>query len=99
MDGKALADAQFTLYDQDNIKNENGTITIVKDIPYEQQTTDAKGQACFGALNQPLLSGRTYYLKETKAPLGYDLNEEIVEIKVTDQGVFANAKNKMMEFL
>lgn len=94
VDGKALADAQFTLYDQDNIKNENGTITIVKDIPYEQQTTDAKGQACFGAQNQPLLSGRTYYLMETKAPLGYDLNEEIVEIKVTDQGVFANAKKQ-----
>ena len=31
---------------------------------------------------------------ETKAPLGYDLNEEIVEIKVTDQGVFANAKKQ-----
>ena len=32
----------------------------------------------------------TYYLKETKAPTGYFLSQEIVKIEINDRGVYAN---------
>lgn len=35
----------------------------------------------------------TYYIKETKAPLGYSLSDQVVEIVINDKGVFADGKN------
>ena len=35
----------------------------------------------------------TYYIKETKAPLGYSLSDQVVEIVINDEGVFADGKN------
>ncbi len=32
----------------------------------------------------------TYYIKETKAPLGYSLSEQVVEIVINENGVFAD---------
>ena len=32
----------------------------------------------------------TYYIKETMAPEGYELSDEVVEIVINDEGVFAN---------
>lgn len=32
----------------------------------------------------------TYYIKETMAPEGYELSDEIVEVVINDEGVFAN---------
>ena len=32
----------------------------------------------------------TYYIKETKAPLGYKLSDQVVKIEINDEGVFAD---------
>ena len=32
----------------------------------------------------------TYYIKETRAPRGYQLSDKVVEIKINDEGVFAD---------
>lgn len=32
----------------------------------------------------------TYYIKETMAPEGYELSDEVVEVVINDEGVFAN---------
>ena len=32
----------------------------------------------------------TYYIKEIKAPLGYKLSDQVVEIVINDEGVFAD---------
>lgn len=32
----------------------------------------------------------TYYIKETKAPLGYKLSDQVVKIEINDKGVFAD---------
>ena len=87
-----LKDAEFSLYEQENVSNQNGSITIINDKPYEVIKTDSNGIAIFGVKDKPLLSGKTYYLKETQAPQGYVLNSEIIEIAVTDNGIYANAK-------
>ncbi len=91
-ENKRLVNAEFSLYGQEQVSNQNGSITIVDDEPYEVMKTDINGTAVFGGKNKPLLSGKTYYLKETQAPQGYVRNDEIIEITVTDNGVYANAK-------
>ena len=35
----------------------------------------------------------TYYVKETKAPMGYSLSKQVVEIVINDKGVFADGQN------
>lgn len=40
--------------------------------------------------SKPLING-TYYLKELSPPEAYKANDNLVEIKVSDEGVFANA--------
>ena len=40
-----------------------------------------------------LTEGKTYYLKEIKAPVWYSRNEEIIAVKVTGTGVYADAGN------
>ena len=37
---------------------------------------------------------RSYYLKETSAPEGYKLNENVVQIRVTKDSIYANAGKK-----
>ena len=34
----------------------------------------------------------TYYIKETKAPIGYYLSEKIVKIEINENGVFADGE-------
>lgn len=91
-ENKKLMNTEFSLYEQEQVSNQNGSITIIDDEPYEVMKTDNNGTAVFGVKDKPLLSGKTYYLKETQAPQGYVRNDEIIEITVTDSGVYANAK-------
>ena len=44
------------------------------------------------ALFENLIYG-TYYIKETKAPLGYSLSDQVVEIVINEGGVFADGVN------
>ena len=65
-----LADATFELYyDKECTRKVDG-------IPGNPFTTDTDGNIKFEGLDGDL----TYYLKETKAPNGYTLNEDVFEI-------------------
>ena len=66
--GKALADATFTL----NTKDENGNYTVIATA-----TTDANGEILFSGI-----AYGTYYLIETEAPEGYNLLTEPVEVTI-----------------
>ncbi|MDS9391968.1 prealbumin-like fold domain-containing protein, partial [Streptococcus pneumoniae] len=61
--GKALAGAEFTLYDEDGV-------TIV-----QKATSDANGIASFSNLIK-----EHYLIKETKAPEGYQLSDEEIQV-------------------
>ena len=90
-DGTLLAGAEFTLYKDDG----NGTFdandqpaTIYSDkeltklIPGAVVTTDASGEAHYFGL----VPGTTYWLKETKAPTGYNLDATVHMISVSSDG-------------
>lgn len=88
-----LSGAEFKLYsDQSATKevavslakgaytvNPNGTAVL---------TTDTNGKIIVNGLDS-----RTYYLKETKAPSGYKLDDTVREVTVTPDSAVANAKN------
>lgn len=70
-----LEGAEFALYRQDPAADPYLT-------PVDIQTTGEDGTAVF----QGLAATKTYYLKETKAPDGYELSDEILEVTVDDDG-------------
>ena len=68
---------EFTLYSDPECKNEIITVNANTD----------DGTALFSGLRYG-----TYYIKETKAPKGYMLSDEVVKIEINDKGVFANGE-------
>ena len=68
---------EFTLYSDLECKNEIITVNANTD----------DGTALFSDLRYG-----TYYIKETKAPKGYMLSDEVVKIEINDKGVFANGE-------
>lgn len=68
---------EFTLYSDVECKNEIVTVNANTD----------DGTALFSDLRYG-----TYYIKETKAPKGYMLSDEVVKIEINDKGVFANGE-------
>ena len=68
-DNKPLSGAEFTLYSDKECKNKIASAT-----------SDKKGIFEFKGLKDG-----TYYLKETKAPDGYQANEKVLEVKVEAQ--------------
>lgn len=102
-DGKPIANngttdnpATFELYKDDGGKPESKAYST-------QETTDQKvADGRLGltdAVSFPasitdtavLETGKTYWVKETKAPTGYVLNDHWVKVVVTDKGVHADA--------
>ena len=73
---------EFTLYSDAECKNEIVTVNANTD----------DGTALFSDLRYG-----TYYIKETKAPRGYMLSDEVVKIEINDKGVFANGKELTKE--
>lgn len=73
---------EFTLYSDPECKNEIITVNANTD----------DGTALFSDLRYG-----TYYIKETKAPKGYMLSNEVVKIEINDKGVFANGKELTKE--
>lgn len=97
--------AIFTLYSADQVTEANGVVTPDKpDKYYDQvQTADLKGETEAG-VNLPAMNGTAifpsdgkvlekgvYYLKETTAPDGYEINDTYVKVIVDESGVYADA--------
>lgn len=91
---KKLQGAEFKLYTDKEAKNEvkvsgsNGVYTVDPSGSSATLTTDEKGKITINGLDS-----KTYYLKETKAPSGYKLDDTVREVTVTPDSAVANAKN------
>lgn len=75
---------------EDNIKLNNFEFAIYEDAECTKLINTANtniidGTAIFASLRYGI-----YYIKETKAPIGYQLSDEIVKIEINENGVFAN---------
>jgi uncharacterized surface anchored protein len=78
---KKLAEAEFALY--------NGADQIVKDVNGEEciGITDGNGELLWQVTFDGSMDG--WYVKETKAPEGYQLNSEKFAVKVSEDYDFA----------
>lgn len=74
-----LQDAEFTLYVADVKGTEEITYSgeKIKVNVVGTKVTNAEGEAIFDGLD----AQKTYYVKETKAPEGYSLNETVYKLK------------------
>lgn len=71
--GIALPGAEFTLYNASDITNNAGTVILSANTAIQTVATGSDGKATFTA-NIPY--GYGYYIKETKAPVGYVISTE-----------------------
>lgn len=69
---------EFTSYSQENCVDSSKLETIAGD----EQTGTAEFLIRYG----------TTYIKESKAPKGYKLSDEVVKVEFTDKGLFVNGK-------
>lgn len=100
-DGKTpLAGAEFQLFRKEKtpvmefVKLKDGTYRLAKADDEDTTTTLAVNSE--GKLDLEGLTTGTYYLQETKAPDGYELLEELIEIKIIDEdedGIVDDAGN------
>lgn len=103
-DGKPIANngttdnpATFALYKDDGTGKPESTAYSTKDTT-DQKVADGR-LGLTDAVSFPasindkavLETGNTYWVKETKAPSGYVLNDHWVKVVVTDKGVHADA--------
>ena len=96
-----LEKAQFTLYDAnyyDERGNVNPNATSHGTITTRHLTKEGDGVLLDGGGVFPLpgkvLPSGTYYLVETVAPQGYDINPTVTKIVVDNTGVYADAGEK-----
>lgn len=90
--GKKLSGAEFKLY-SDRSATKEVTVSSAKGA----YTVDPKGTAVLttgtdGKITVNGLDSRTYYLKETKAPSGYKLDDTVREVTVTPGSSVVAAK-------
>lgn len=79
--GAALAGAKFTVY------TDAACSTVAKNGA--EATTDANGLVKYTGLN-----AGTYYVKETAAPTGYNLNAQVVTVTISKDGVVTSSALK-----
>ena len=77
----SLGEAEFTIYA--NTAMEVGGTAYAKDDAIMKITTDAEGNA---ATSNDALPYGDYYIKETKAPVGYKLNDRKQEFTIRTDG-------------
>lgn len=76
----------------EHIKSNKFEFTIYSDEKCTQPIKTVGANTHEGTALFDKLTYGTYYIKETKAPLGYQLSQEVVKIDINDKGVFANGK-------
>lgn len=91
--GKKLSGAEFKLY-SDQSATKEVAVSLAKGV----YTVDPNCKAVLatdtdGRITVNGLDSGTYYLKETKAPSGYKLDDTVREVTVTPDSVVVDAKN------
>ncbi len=81
-DGSLLPGATFQILDADK--------KVIAEV-----TTNSKGQA---RLVNKLVKGNTYYLRETKAPDGYQVNKDDIEVVFNKNSLEATVTNKKIGY-
>lgn len=97
--GNTLTGATFGLYNASDVtvnEDEDGSYTRAENAQAVQTATTADGLTADGStLNGAAkftgLTNGTYYIVETAAPGGYDINTTPIMVIVTDDGVYADA--------
>ena len=92
--GKKLSGAEFKLY-SDQSATKEVAVSLATEGVY---TVDPNGTAVLttgtdGKITVNGLDSGTYYLKETKAPSGYKLDDTVREVTVTPDSEVVHAKN------
>lgn len=83
-----LAGAEFALYQKDSGGSETieyeGVSIQCKYIGSATSTLTKDGKLAYASFNDALLTGREYYLVETKPPFGYNILNKIMKIEFID---------------
>ena len=100
--GKPVNGATFELYQAKDVTGDSPSTYAIKSgaEPYGTVKAngmtypyDIEGAACFpldSTKHAPLIKG-TYYLRESKSPDGYEINNTITKVIVDDSGVYVDA--------
>lgn len=100
--GKPVNGATFELYQAKDVTVDSPSTYAIKSgaEPYDTVKAngmtypyDIEGAACFpldSTKHAPLIKG-TYYLRESKSPDGYEINNTITKVIVDDSGVYVDA--------
>lgn len=100
--GKPVNGATFELYQVKDVTGDSPSTYAIKSgaEPYDTVKAngmtypyDIEGAACFpldSTKHAPLIKG-TYYLRESKSPDGYEINNTITKVIVDDSGVYVDA--------
>lgn len=99
---KPVNGATFELYQAKDVTGDSPSTYAIKSgaEPYDTVKAngmtypyDIEGAACFpldSTKHAPLIKG-TYYLRESKSPDGYEINNTITKVIVDDSGVYVDA--------
>lgn len=100
--GKPVNGATFELYQAKDVTGDSPSTYAIKSgaEPYDTVKAngmtypyDIEGAVCFpldSTKHAPLIKG-TYYLRESKSPDGYEINNTITKVIVDDSGVYVDA--------
>lgn len=80
--GEVVEGAVFGIYNTEDIVDRSGKVIVAADTLLQEMTSDVEGQAVC-TLDLPL---GQYYVKETKAPLGYVSSDEVLTFDASYQG-------------
>lgn len=95
---KPLSNAEFAVYKSTDVlitsdgkkKLLDGAVPYARDITADRSTAKGDAYNLQGAASFTIPKG-TFYVVESKAPDGYVRNEELIEIRSDDTGVYGNA--------
>ena len=95
--GKELQGAAFGLYCKNEMKNADGKTLLPADTLIAKAWTTTDGEKVLNAVFSPDLPFGEYYVQELKAPEGYTVNREKVEISVVYENQSVAVVEKMCE--